>query len=900
MAIAKFTIEMAADLGQLRRDINNINQVVSQMGGQIAKAYTPGMAALDQLGAAHTAVANKAALSSMVQQKSARAVQQQNIQLSNQVQDFAIQVAGGQNPLLAFAQQGSQLTAVYGGVRPALAAVTALLTPMTLAVTAGAAAVLGLGIAFVGGSNQSAEFRRSLELTGNAAGVTAEGFEYLIQSVGKNANVGTGAIREMGQALISSGRFGSRGLDELTATAIKMASATGQSVQEVTAQLISLADAPAAYAAKQNKVWHFMTDAQLRNIEVLEANGKREEAVFAVRQALGDKFKDKTAENFGFIERTLHEHSKFWDSFWDYVYGIGRDKTDVEIRERLQRTIETQRKALPKINPDSVAYTEAVKANQASLAELAKYEAKKTAAEAEVADKAKAAAAEQLATEKRTLADRLKGAQESVASAASELKSKKDLAAIDLNILGLQKEQARDASQNPALEAYYKEALAKQELLKLDTQRNALQRDLGRVKGGDKPEDGLAAQQKRLQIQGRLVDLDTQRSKVATQLQIDLGALGQKQAAIDAAALDAKEAARNSLGGYYTQLAQTRVELELQAKEIGLSAFEQNKLATARALSARASQIEIEWSEKARQAGLSELEIEEGLLAIRAEESRALQAYGVIHADEFDRMYTAQRGAIDGIKEYMDSTTKAGENAKQAVGNVTRSMEDALTSFISTGKLDVKGFIDTLIAEFARLAIVKPMMNSLMGGSGGGAGLSGILASLFGGGNGTQQTVEQGAQALPAIFNQYLAAANGAVFSGTSHTQAFANGGAFTNQVVTHPKRFAFSGGAALGLMGEAGAEAVMPLQRDSRGRLGVVAAVSNGGGGGGGGAVTVNVTTQGGQTADVKRRQDANGNTTIDVILRQVQDGLADNVAAGSGSLYNAIGSRFSARGAM
>ena len=112
MAIAKFTIEMAADLGQLRRDVQNINQVVSQMGGQIAQHYKPGIDALNAVGVAHNKVADQARLSAMAQQKSSRMVQQQNIPLANQLQDFAIQVAGGQNPLLAFAQQGSQLFAV--------------------------------------------------------------------------------------------------------------------------------------------------------------------------------------------------------------------------------------------------------------------------------------------------------------------------------------------------------------------------------------------------------------------------------------------------------------------------------------------------------------------------------------------------------------------------------------------------------------------------------------------------------------------------------------------------------------------------------------------------------------------------------------------------------------------
>jgi len=61
----------------------------------------------------------------------------------------------------------------------------------------------------------------------------------------------------------------------------------------------------------------------------------------------------------------------------------------------------------------------------------------------------------------------------------------------------------------------------------------------------------------------------------------------------------------------------------------------------------------------------------------------------------------------------------------------------------------------------------------------------------------------------------------------------FANGG-----VVSSPTTFPMRGGT--GLMGEAGPEAIMPLQRTADGRLGVQAM----GGGGGPVNVTMNITT--------------------------------------------------------
>jgi len=77
------------------------------------------------------------------------------------------------------------------------------------------------------------------------------------------------------------------------------------------------------------------------------------------------------------------------------------------------------------------------------------------------------------------------------------------------------------------------------------------------------------------------------------------------------------------------------------------------------------------------------------------------------------------------------------------------------------------------------------------------------------------KAIEAGINALFKAFGY----ADGGVFT-SGGVEEFANGGTFTNSVVNKPTMFA-SGG-ALGVMGEAGPEAVMPLQRGSDGSLGV------------------------------------------------------------------------------
>jgi len=78
-------------------------------------------------------------------------------------------------------------------------------------------------------------------------------------------------------------------------------------------------------------------------------------------------------------------------------------------------------------------------------------------------------------------------------------------------------------------------------------------------------------------------------------------------------------------------------------------------------------------------------------------------------------------------------------------------------------------------------------------------------------------------------FIKKLFSAKGNAFD-SGGVQRFAKGGDFTNSIVTSPTLFQYAKGGAIGEMGEAGPEAILPLQRGPDGSLGVQ---SMGGGGG-------------------------------------------------------------------
>lgn len=147
-----------------------------------------------------------------------------------------------------------------------------------------------------------------------------------------------------------------------------------------------------------------------------------------------------------------------------------------------------------------------------------------------------------------------------------------------------------------------------------------------------------------------------------------------------------------------------------------------------------------------------------------------------------------------------------------------RGFEDAFVSFATGARTAKEAFSDFargLLADIARLLIRGLALRSVLG-LGGALGLdSGFLGQFFGGGN--------------------VTSAKGNAFD-AGRVLAFQRGG-----IISAPTLF------PLGLAGERGPEAILPLQRDGSGNLGVRSA----GGGGGGVNVIINVSAVDARSVD-------------------------------------------------
>ncbi len=181
------------------------------------------------------------------------------------------------------------------------------------------------------------------------------------------------------------------------------------------------------------------------------------------------------------------------------------------------------------------------------------------------------------------------------------------------------------------------------------------------------------------------------------------------------------------------------------------------------------------------------------------------------------------------FSENMTASIEATREAMLDLENVAERFGNTVTGVFSRAVVNGRQFDDvvkslgTRLTQLALQAALKPL-ESLVSSSLGGMldkGIGSLTSSLSG--------------------NLLSASANGNVVSAGA-VRPFADGG-----VIAAPTYFPL--GRGTGLMGEKGAEAIMPLTRGPDGKLGVQAA--------GGGAASINVTINA-QDADSFRRSEA------------------------------------------
>lgn len=157
--------------------------------------------------------------------------------------------------------------------------------------------------------------------------------------------------------------------------------------------------------------------------------------------------------------------------------------------------------------------------------------------------------------------------------------------------------------------------------------------------------------------------------------------------------------------------------------------------------------------------------------------------------------------------------------------SVAADFEDSMVGAFKGSADGFDDFAKRVVDSFSEM-IIKMQLNSFMTSTVNpliSSGVSALTNLLPGAPSAVQAPSYLTNTQFPSLIHPAISpTAKGAAF--VDGAKFFADGGVFTNKVYSNPTQFKFASGSGfnLGVMGEAGPEAIMPLARDSSGSLGV------------------------------------------------------------------------------
>lgn len=731
-----------------------------------ALSGTASAAAAGARGVAATASGAKSAADGLrATGQQAKLTANQTAQLSAQLQDLFVQIQSGGSPLTALIQQGSQLSAVFGGVVPALRAVGSVVLTTATAYAALAAAGFGLGAAFLIGREQSADLQRALILSGNAAGVTEGQFNSLAQAIADSTNTTIGSTRDTLAELASSGRITGEVLGSAAAAVQLLSKATGQSSAEIAKEFAKAADAPARFAEETNRSYNFLSASQLAYIRSLEDQGRGQEALALTFQQLIPRLQQAAGATTGLskaFQDAKNETSAFFDAL---VGGLGRTDTAEDQLERvrrkivelqragqeryilfgpslsdlraeessLQRKIAGQREEAAIKARDGQRQQDAIRFDKLREQSLSKQQqlAKALADANTLADRAGVSQADRqavLASIRQRFAPSGGGGGEARAALASDLASIRAAEAQKLTIYR-NTEGVIDALRQAGVlrDADYYDA--KRAYVKLDqqAQEEAINAEITRLQAfrGTAAEN-LNAQREITQARAALAQV--QAAGAARSVILDI----QQKAAVDALARSFSELEFAAVEAY--QATSRRIAFATGSQGLGDRARDQaaDEFNVRERYTRQLQQLEAQNRAGAFAADQAQYDKRRQLLLDNQEFELAQTAEAYRQLDALRQKW--ETGFTAGIANVLDGASSTAERTKALTEDAFRGLGDALTEVFTTGKADWSSLEKTIVSGITRIIVeqqlIKPIAQFLQG-AGGGSGGGGLLSSLF-------------------------------------------------------------------------------------------------------------------------------------------------------------------------
>ncbi len=783
-------------------------------------------------------------------------------QVPAQITDIVTSLQGGQAPMTVLLQQGGQLKDVFGGVVPAAKALSGALISMINPATLAIGALAALAFGYLQGAKEGEAFRNTLIMTNGAIGVSADGLQDLAARLDTVAGTQANAAKVLNLFAMDA-KVSASSLQQYAQTAIEWSRATGQGAEEIVAQFTELANEPLKASEKLNESMRYLTAGTYEQIRALVEAGRQTEAASLAQSEYDRVLRERTplmVQNLGYVERAWKAVKDVSSEAMDALLGIGRPATIA------QQLAEAQRDYAKNYGEDDDP-----NAYRGVFNSSARAEAKERIASLQERMRLEAASARQREQfqrdeQKKTEAT-MRWAKQQDQTEDKAAKREREVSQARRDALVLGKSEKDLAEQIAAIDEKYKDKQGKayandagtRTLMSLREQEAALR---AQVSGTEKL---TGAQRDLAKFEQQIADIKSKQILTSDEKSI-LAAQDKLRAQHEinvAVEQEAQQKARQI--ELERQLTALRANQSLNEGQFLREMEEFGRGDSFRGLNSELERVENQYrriiaAQSAAVGGLSpdsmaliQQAMDEDLARVREQYDQRLQAQG-----------KWENGAVRSLENYYDRSRNIAQQIEGAFSGAFSGMEDALVSFVSTGKMDFASLADSIIADMVRIAVQQSITGPLAGALGTAiAGMSGASSAPAG--------------VTPGV-DWVHPSAKGNVFNSPSLSK-------YSNGVYDKPQFFQFAKGA--GVFAEAGPEAIMPLKRGPDGKLGVQAQAAQPN-------VTVNVIGGPQEQPQTRASRDANGGLNIDIIYKQMEDRLAGSVQSGQGKLGRSIQSRF------
>ena len=581
-------------------------------------------------------------------------------------------------------------------------ALAALINPFTMT----AAAAAALGVAYLQGSAEAHEFARALVLSGNAAGSSVSQLQALAGQVANSTGATKGLAAEVLSQAAATGKVSSDMLQQVAQAAIQLERVGGKAASETVQEFAELGGAPVEAVKKLDEKYHFLTASVLEQIQVLHDQGQETDAARLAQTTYFDALSSRIpalAENLGILERAWHGIRDAAKGAWDRMLEVGRNGWN---------PLANLDAGFAKTMPGMASIVDRMK-----IPEPGEAGSRQARIDAEIA-----------ATEKQRLENLKNQAGKAFLALREQNRSQRerhDQEVIRARELGTQSgaSAAEIQDQVRRIDERYKtsKGAARDPL---DTQLENYRRDANAAAAGLAPATVKEIENLGVLLQRGKVDaaeynklLDTVLNKDSVlrseQERIDKSKLAQSAMGQAVENLQAQYDRQNAIYGEKQMTAAER-ELESALRKVQEAASKERERLAQLAATLQGDDVDAlaAFSQALQRVAEQEEQQMERVVALQAEQQRLNSLW--------------ETGAGRALDKYLASAKSVADQVEEAFTRGFQGMEDALSSFATTGKISFSSLANSLISDLLRIQLRASMAPVTQG-------LSGWLSGLWGG-----------------------------------------------------------------------------------------------------------------------------------------------------------------------